>query len=61
VEAIGLKENKTRILKGEFAMTVYVLSVDGEIIGIYDEYTKAYDIGCSKYDGNFDIEEFDVE
>ena len=35
-------------------MTVYVLSVDGEIIGIYDEYTKAYD-------GNFDIEEFDVE
>lgn len=42
-------------------MTVYVLSVDGEIIGIYDEYTKAYDIGCNKYDGNFDIEEFDVE
>jgi len=55
------RHDETRILKGEFAMTVYVLSVDGEIIGIYDEYTKAYDIGCNKYDGNFDIEEFDVE
>ena len=33
-------------------MTVYVLSVNGEIIGVYDEYVKAYDL---------DLEEFDVE
>ena len=42
-------------------MTVYILSVDGEIIGVYDEYTKAYDVGCNKHNGNFDIEEFDIE
>ena len=42
-------------------MTVYVLTVDNEVVGVYDEYTKAYDIGCSKYDGDFDIDEFEVE
>lgn len=42
-------------------MIVYVLSVNGEVIGVYDEYVKAYDIGCEKYDGAFDIDEFDVE
>lgn len=42
-------------------MTVYVLTIDNEVVGVYDEYTKAYDIGCSKYDGDFDIDEFEVE
>lgn len=42
-------------------MTVYVLSVDGEIVGVYDEYVKAYDIGREKYDEDFDIDEFEVE
>lgn len=42
-------------------MTVYVLTVDNEVVGVHDEYTKAYDIGCSKYDGDFDIDEFEVE
>ena len=42
-------------------MTVYVLTVDNEVVGVYDEYTKAYDVGCSKYDGDFDIDEFEVE
>lgn len=42
-------------------MTVYLLNVNGEVVGVYDEYTKAYDIGCDKYSGNFDIDEFDVE
>lgn len=42
-------------------MTVYVLTVDNEVVGVYDEYTKAYDIGYSKYDGDFDIDEFEVE
>lgn len=42
-------------------MTVYVLSIAGEIVGVYDEYIKAYDIGCNKSNGNFSIEEFDVE
>ena len=42
-------------------MTVYVLSVNGEVVGVYNEYVKAYDIGCNKYDGNFDLDEFDVE
>lgn len=42
-------------------MTVYVLSVDGEVVGVYNEYIKAYDIGCEKYDGDFELEEFDVE
>jgi len=46
--------------KGDY-MTVYVLTVDNEVVGVYDEYTKAYDIGCSKYDGDFDIDEFEVE
>lgn len=42
-------------------MTVYVLSVNGEVAGVYDEYIKAYDIGCEKYNGDFNLEEFDVE
>ncbi len=42
-------------------MTVYVLTVDNEVVGVYDEYTKAYDVGYSKYDGDFDIDEFEVE
>lgn len=42
-------------------MTVYVLIVGEEVVGVYDEYVKAYDIGCEKYDGDFDVEEFDVE
>lgn len=42
-------------------MTVYVLTVEDEVVGVYDEYMKAYDIGCSKYNGDFDIEEFEVE
>lgn len=42
-------------------MTVYVLSVDGEVVGVYDDYMKAYDLGCSKYDGDFDLDEFEVE
>lgn len=42
-------------------MTVYVLSVNEEIIGVYDEYVKAYDVGCKNYDGDFDINEFEVE
>lgn len=42
-------------------MTVYVLSVNREIAGVYDEYIKAYDIGCEKYNGDFNLEEFDVE
>ena len=42
-------------------MTVYVLSVNGEVVGVYNEYVKAYDIGCNKYDGDFDLDEFDVE
>ena len=42
-------------------MTVYVLTVDAEVMGVYDEYMKTYDVGCSKYNGNFDIEEFEVE
>lgn len=42
-------------------MTVYLLNVNGEVVGVYDEYTKAYDIGCSRYSGDFDIDEFDVE
>lgn len=42
-------------------MTVYVLIVEKEVVGVYDEYTKAYDVGCSKHDGDFDIEEFEVE
>ena len=46
--------------KGDY-MTVYVLTVDNEVVGVYDEYTKAYDVGCSKYDGDFDIDEFEVE
>lgn len=40
---------------------VYVLTVDNEIVGVYDEYAKAYDIGCSKYDRDFDVDEFEVE
>lgn len=40
---------------------VYVLTVDNEIVGVYDEYTKAYDVGCSGYSGDFDIDEFEVE
>lgn len=42
-------------------MTVYVLSVNGKIIGVYDEYIKGYDIGCEKYDEDFDLEEFEIE
>jgi hypothetical protein len=42
-------------------MTVYVLSVDGEVVGVYDEYVKAYDIGCKKYNRDFDLDEFEVE
>lgn len=42
-------------------MTVYVLTVEDEVVGVYDEYMKAYDVGCSKYHGDFDIEEFEVE
>lgn len=41
-------------------MTVYVLTVEDEVIGVFNEYMKAYDIGCSK-NGDFDIEEFEVE
>lgn len=42
-------------------MTVYVLSVDREVVGVYNEHIKAYDVGCSEYNGDFDIDEFDVE
>lgn len=42
-------------------MTVYVLSINGEVVGVYDEYIKAYDIGYEKYGDGFDIDEFDVE
>lgn len=42
-------------------MTVYVLTVEDEVIGVFNEYMKAYDIGCSKDNGDFDIEEFEVE
>ena len=42
-------------------MTVCVLTVEDEVVGVYDEYMKAYDVGCSKYNGEFDIEEFEVE
>lgn len=42
-------------------MIVYVLSVDGEVKDVYYEYLKAYDIGCEKYDGDFYLEEFDVQ
>ncbi len=42
-------------------MTVYVLITETGVVGVYDDYMKAYDLGCSKYDGDFDIEEFDLE
>lgn len=42
-------------------MTVYVLTVENGVIGVFNEYMKAYDIGCSKYNGDFYIEEFEVE
>ena len=41
-------------------MTVYVLIVDKEVMGVYYDYMKAYDVGCNEYDGEFVIEEFDV-
>lgn len=46
--------------KEEIIMTVYVLKVEDEVVGVYDEYMKAYDVGCSN-NGDFDIEEFEVE
>lgn len=44
-------------------MTVCVLSVNGEIEGVYTDYLKAYKSGCEKYgdDFDFDIEKFDVK
>lgn len=42
-------------------MTVYVLTANKEVVGVYDEYTKAYDTGCENYGADFDVEEFDVE
>lgn len=42
-------------------MTVYVLTVEDEVVGVFNKYMKVYDIGCSKYNGDFDIEEFEVE
>lgn len=42
-------------------MTVYVLSVNGEVVGVYNEYIKANDIGCEKYNGEFIIDEFEVK
>lgn len=42
-------------------MEVYVLMVDGECVGVFYEHTKAYDVGCRDYNGDFDIDEHEIQ
>ena len=34
---------------------VYLLYVNGEVVGVYDSYMKALDVGMFDYCGYFDI------
>lgn len=62
-DEIGLtkKEYKDLINK-DTEPIVYALSVNNKIVGIYDDSTKAYDVGYIKYyNEDFVIDEFTIK